>query len=90
MIFCFVGDFNDMLVPTETDQGKVNWKCSICGKEFPHKCSGVRHIETVHFETPRIECEVCGKVLRNKNSYQKHINVTHGIVRRPGQRHKDS
>jgi len=76
------GNFNDMLIQTETEQGKVAWKCSICSKEFPHKCSGRRHIETVHFDTPQIECEVCGKVLRNKNSYQKHINVTHGIVRR--------
>jgi len=77
------GNVQDMLVVTETIEGKTAWKCLVCGKNFSHKHHGKRHIETVHCEAPSYECEVCGSILKNKNSYQKHISVTHGIKKRP-------
>ena len=85
-----LGNISDMLAETETQGGKIAWRCVLCGKEFPHKCSGRRHIETVHYEAPSYECEVCGKVLKNKNTYQNHLNITHGIQKRPGNKSKQS
>ena len=73
-----------MLLETLQPDGKLVWKCVLCTKEFPHKCSGRRHIETVHFDAPTYKCDVCGKVLKNKNTYQNHLNITHGIQKRPG------
>jgi len=83
------GNIQDMLEETETQEGKLAWRCVLCGKEFPHKCSGRRHIETMHYEAPSYECEVCGKVLKNKNTYQNHLNITHGIQKRPGNKSKN-
>ena len=82
--YVFSGNINDMLVETLQPDGKLVWKCVLCTKEFPHKCSGRRHIETVHFDAPTYKCDVCGKVLKNKNTYQNHLNITHGIQKRPG------
>lgn len=73
-----------MLIQTTNHEGKTLWKCEICGKDFPFKSGGKRHVETMHFETPGFECEVCGKILKNKNSYQNHISIIHGIKRRSG------
>ena len=74
-----------MLVEAVSKDGKSAWKCLVCGKEFPHKHNGKRHIETMHYEAPSYECEVCGKVLKNINTYQNHISITHGIKKRAGQ-----
>lgn len=79
---CFSGSIQELLFQFNTAEGKLAWKCSICGKDFFHKSSGTRHVETMHYESPSQECEVCGKVLKNKNSYQNHIAITHGIKRR--------
>ena len=73
-----------MQAETETQDGKIAWKCVLCGKEFTHTCSGRRHIETMQYEAPSYECQVCGKVLKNKNTYQNHQNITHGKQKRPG------
>jgi len=78
------GRVEDMLIQTINEDGKTVWKCEICGKDFPFKSGGKRHVETMHFETPGFECEVCGKILKNKNSYQNHISIIHGIKRRSG------
>jgi len=78
------GSVEDMLTQTINEEGKTVWKCEICGKDFPFKSGGKRHVETMHFETPGFECEVCGKILKNKNSYQNHISIIHGIKRRSG------
>jgi len=77
-----VGDVQDMLTRISSDEGKVFWRCEYCGKEFPFKSGGKRHIETMHYMNTEYECEVCGKLLKNKNSYQNHISITHGIKRR--------
>ena len=84
-IFFFLGDISTMLVEAVSKDGKSAWKCLVCGKEFPHKHNGKRHIETMHYEAPSYECEVCGKVLKNINTYQNHISITHGIKKRAGQ-----
>jgi len=78
------GSAQDVLYQTNTEDGKLAWRCSLCGKDFFHKSSGTRHVETMHYETPSLECEVCGKVMKNKNSYQNHISITHGIKKRGG------
>ena len=84
-IICFIpGDINDILVEAVSEDGKIAWRCLLCGKDFPIKSNGKRHVQTMHFEAPTYECEVCGKVLKNKNSYQNHISVTHGIKKRAG------
>ena len=71
-----------MLVEAVSGDGKTAWRCLACGKDFPIKSNGKRHVQTMHFEAPNYECEVCGKVLKNKNSYQNHISMTHGIKKR--------
>jgi len=76
------GSIQDMLVEAVSEDGRTAWRCLVCGKDFPHKHNGKRHVETMHYEAPSYECEVCGKVLKNKNSYQKHISITHGIKKR--------
>jgi len=76
------GSIQDMLVEAVTEDGRTAWRCLVCGKDFPHKHNGKRHVETMHYEAPSYECEVCGKVLKNKNSYQNHISITHGIKKR--------
>ena len=73
-----------MLVEAVTEDGRTAWRCLVCGKDFPHKSNGKRHVETMHYEAPSYECEVCGKVLKNKNTYQNHISITHGIKKRAG------
>jgi len=78
------GSGQELLYQANTDDGKLAWRCSLCGKDFFHKSSGTRHVETMHYESPSQECEVCGKVLKNKNSYQNHIAITHGIKKRGG------
>jgi len=82
------GSIQDLLIEIKTLEGKTLWKCDLCSKEFPHKCSGRRHIENVHWEAPTYECDLCGKVLKNKNTYQNHLNITHGIQSRPGNKSK--
>ena len=68
-----------MLVEAVDGQGVVSWRCLVCGKDFPNKGNGKRHVETMHFETPTYSCDICGNVLKNKNSYQNHLNIVHGI-----------
>lgn len=84
LVSSFLGQVEGMLTQIVTEDGKAVWKCEVCGKDFPFKSGGKRHVETMHFETPGFECEVCGKVLKNKNSYQNHISIIHGIKRRSG------
>ena len=81
MLSLISGSIQDVLYQTHTEEGKA-WICSMCQKSFFHKSSGIRHVETMHYDSPSQECEVCGKVLKNKNSYQNHIAITHGIKKR--------
>ena len=83
-LLLFIGDVQGMLVEAVSKDGKTAWRCLVCGKDFPHKHNGKRHIETMHYEAPSYECEVCGKVLKNINTYQNHISITHGIKKRAG------
>ena len=65
MLFCFVGDINDMLVQTETEHGKVAWKCLICGKEFTEEGKVVWR------------CEYCAKEFPFKSGVNRHIETLH-------------
>ena len=83
-IMFILGAIQDMLAEAVSKDGKTAWRCLECGKDFPYKHTGKRHVETMHCEAPSYECEVCGKVLKNINSYQNHISITHGIKKRAG------
>ena len=83
-IMFILGLIQDMLSEAVSKDGKTAWRCLECGKDFPYKHTGKRHVETMHCESPSYECEVCGKVLKNINSYQNHISITHGIKKRAG------
>lgn len=72
----------DMLVEAVDAQGCSVWRCLACGKDFPSRGNGKRHVETLHLEAPQFTCHLCDRVLKNKNSYQNHLNLMHGIKKR--------
>ena len=85
MVFLFSGvsqSVEEMLVETVDAQGCAVWRCLACGKDFPSRGNGKRHVETLHLEAPNFTCNLCDRVLKNKNSYQNHLNLMHGIKKR--------
>ena len=82
-LFSGVGQsVEEMLVEAVDAQGCSVWRCLACGKDFPSRGNGKRHVETLHLEAPQFTCHLCDKVLKNKNSYQNHLNLMHGIKKR--------
>jgi len=62
---------------TEVEKIKKRFKCDQCDKDFGHKGSLERHIETQHTTVDKVACQICQKQFANKNSLQYHTKVTH-------------
>ena len=42
-----LGDIQNMLAEAVSEDGKTAWRCLVCGKDFPLKHNGKRHVETI-------------------------------------------
>lgn len=47
------------------------WECGICGKEFRHQYTLMRHLPT-HTDERNFKCEVCGKGFRQMSTLSQH------------------
>ena len=78
--FLFSGcdNIDDSFVQIDPMDKRSAWRCLICRKDFQNRGNVRRHVETMHFETPKFECQICFSVLKNKNSFQNHMTIIHG------------
>ncbi|KAK7867427.1 hypothetical protein R5R35_003849 [Gryllus longicercus] len=47
------------------------WECGICGKEFRHQYTLMRHLPT-HTDERNFKCEACGKAFRQMSTLSQH------------------
>jgi len=55
---------------------KNRYACGQCGKQFHHRASLFRHVET-HSENLRFDCTECGKNYRHRADFQQHMRLKH-------------
>jgi len=51
--------------------------CDICGKQFAHKDSLSRHIQTTHDKRHTVQCDVCNKEFSCRSTLTKHLKRVH-------------
>ncbi|XP_064115583.1 zinc finger and SCAN domain-containing protein 12-like [Macrobrachium nipponense] len=55
------------------------WECGICGKEFMHQYTLMRHLPT-HTDERNFRCNICGKAFRQMSTLSQH-KATHSESR---------
>ena len=59
-----------------SEDGKPNFKCTICGKQVSVKTNLRNHIESAHFPGHfSYNCKYCGKTFKSKNSLCNHVSI---------------
>ena len=65
-------------VVKDNSEGKMLFKCTLCGKCNTAKQTTINHVESVHF--PNVftyNCSYCGKLYNAKNSLNVYISTFH-------------
>ena len=58
--------------------GKPQYRCNICGKEFGQKPHVQNHVENIHFpDSFEYQCKYCGTSFNTRNKYYKHLSMFH-------------
>ena len=60
-----------------SSNGKMTYKCKVCGKEAFHKNDLRKHIEANHLEGVSTPCTQCEKTFRSRNALARHILHNH-------------
>lgn len=55
------------------------WECGLCGKEFGHQYTLLRHLPT-HTDERKYQCTVCGKAFRQMSTLCQHKAI-HSVAR---------
>jgi uncharacterized Zn-finger protein len=63
------------------DSNGNRYACGQCGKQFRHRASLFRHVET-HVEDLRFDCTECGKTYRHRADFQQHMRLKHLLKNR--------
>jgi uncharacterized Zn-finger protein len=63
------------------DSDGNRYACGQCGKQFRHRASLFRHVET-HVENLRFDCKECGKTYRHRADFQQHMRLKHLLKNR--------
>ncbi|XP_060949352.1 zinc finger protein 37-like isoform X1 [Limanda limanda] len=58
----------------KTPKEKIEYHCSVCGKEFPHAYKLERH-ELVHTGEKPYNCSICGRGFNQKGNLKTHYKV---------------
>nr|XP_019962324.1 PREDICTED: zinc finger protein Xfin-like [Paralichthys olivaceus] len=58
----------------KTPKEKIEYHCSVCGKEFPHAYKLERH-ELVHTGEKPYSCSICGRGFNQKGNLKTHYKV---------------
>ena len=70
--------FDQYLEKSLSEDGKPNFKCTICGKQVSVKTNLRNHIESAHFPGHfSYNCNYCGKTFKSKNSLCNHLSQFH-------------
>lgn len=57
-------------------EGKMAWKCNVCGKTSVYKSHMRNHVET-HVQGVNHQCVYCNKKLKTRESLRMHISTIH-------------
>ena len=66
----------------KTPKEKIEYHCSVCGKEFPHAYKLERH-ELVHTGEKPYNCSICGRGFNQKGNLKTHYKVHLGEIFKP-------
>ena len=70
--------FDQYMEKSTLENGKLCFKCTLCGKENTHLNNLRNHIESAHFPGHfSYNCNHCGKTFKNKNSLFSHVSLMH-------------
>ena len=70
--------FEQYIEKTLSEDGKPNFKCTICGKQVSVKTNLRNHIESAHFPGHfSYNCNHCGKTFKSKNTFCTHVSQMH-------------
>jgi len=61
---------------TKDDQTSKLWECGICGKDFKHQYTLVRHLP-VHTDERKFQCDKCPKSFRQRSTLYQHKASKH-------------
>ena len=62
-------------------EGRKDYKCENCGKEFAHLGSLNQHIKLVHEGRKDKVCNICGKKMGTTSQLKEHMDAHLGINR---------
>ena len=70
--------FDQYMEKSTLENGKLGFKCTLCGKEMSHLNNLRNHIESAHFPGHfSYNCNHCEKTFKNKNSLCSHMSQMH-------------
>ena len=61
----------------------MEFKCSLCEKQFKFKTSRNRHEKTVHIGSIARECQSCGKKMNRKDNFDRHVRTCQNSTKCP-------
>ena len=70
--------FDQHLEKFTTEDGRICYKCNICGKQNSHLNNARNHIESVHFPGHfSYNCTCCEKTFKTNNALSTHVSYVH-------------
>lgn len=61
----------------------MEFKCSLCEKQFKFKTARTRHEKTAHIGSIARECQSCGKKMNRKDNFDRHVRTCQNSTKCP-------